>query len=168
MHLVPRPNGYVIFCDDIRQELGNKVSLSGVYGGEMLFPAETAFPIALPKLGVAISWSEALDCPYDELTFKLGMRRFDADIDKDDEVSFGETKLDARKAREDFHSVARPHLSKGTTSIHFMPAFVLAPFLIPFPGLLRVRLLRGDETWAVGALAIVVSAPSKEAVVKAD
>jgi hypothetical protein len=37
------------FCDDIRQEIGGKISLIGVYNGVMYVPQ---FPVTLPKLWV--------------------------------------------------------------------------------------------------------------------
>jgi hypothetical protein len=39
------------YCDDIRQEVGGKLSLIGCYSGEMLFPH---FPATLPKICVQI------------------------------------------------------------------------------------------------------------------
>lgn len=36
-----------IFCDDIRHEQNGKISLMGIYNGEMYVPA---FPITLPKI----------------------------------------------------------------------------------------------------------------------
>ena len=44
------PFGCTIFCDDIRTELFNKVSLMGVYGFELLLFGD--FPAVLPKLGI--------------------------------------------------------------------------------------------------------------------
>jgi hypothetical protein len=37
MTLLPSPDvwGYTIFCDDIREEIGGKVSLIGIYAGTM-------------------------------------------------------------------------------------------------------------------------------------
>ncbi len=46
------PIAYTIFCDDLRQEVGNKVSYMGVYQGMMFVPA---FPVALPKLCAAVT-----------------------------------------------------------------------------------------------------------------
>lgn len=37
------------FCDDIRQEVGGKISLIGVYNGVMYVPQ---FPVTLPKLWI--------------------------------------------------------------------------------------------------------------------
>src|SRR5271169_4391271 len=42
-----------IFCDDIREEVGGKLSFMGVYGADMAFPVPP--PIALLKMA-AIAW----------------------------------------------------------------------------------------------------------------
>ncbi|MEO3879295.1 DUF6941 family protein [Rheinheimera fenheensis] len=44
-----KPNITVLFCDDIRHELGGKVSLMGVYGSHLLVHT---LPVQLPKLAV--------------------------------------------------------------------------------------------------------------------
>jgi hypothetical protein len=43
---------YTIFCDDVRAEVGNKISYMGVYQGVMFVDA---FPLALPRLCVAVT-----------------------------------------------------------------------------------------------------------------
>lgn len=53
---------YGVYCDDIRQEVGNKQTLVGIYSGnELVF--DTPFPAILPKLCV----SAAFIYPKDEL-----------------------------------------------------------------------------------------------------
>jgi hypothetical protein len=44
-----RPQLEVVFCDDVRQEIGNKQSLIGVYSGDLLVKH---LPAVLPKLCV--------------------------------------------------------------------------------------------------------------------
>ena len=44
---------YAIICDDIRQEVGNKFSLIGIYLKEIIV---SKFPITLPKLCFAIEY----------------------------------------------------------------------------------------------------------------
>lgn len=44
---------YFIVCDDIRQELGNKLSFMGVYGDEIFVPS---FPFTFSQLSVAIKY----------------------------------------------------------------------------------------------------------------
>ena len=46
----------VIFCDDIRNEEGNKVSLMGVLGKQLLLNEETKLPARLPILSVYQRW----------------------------------------------------------------------------------------------------------------
>lgn len=43
---------YLILCDDIRQEVGNKVTLVGIYGNQIYVPK---FPFTFPKLCMQIS-----------------------------------------------------------------------------------------------------------------
>lgn len=46
---------FAILCDDIRQELGGKVSLMGIYGRDLVVPD---IPFMLPKLCLWISIKE--------------------------------------------------------------------------------------------------------------
>jgi hypothetical protein len=50
---IPEIYGYTIFCDDIRQEVGGKISFVGVYSGTMFVHGE--FPVTLPKFAFGIS-----------------------------------------------------------------------------------------------------------------
>jgi hypothetical protein len=46
-----KPYGTVIYCDDIRQEVGGKTSYMGIYAADMIIDA--AAPFTLPKLCIA-------------------------------------------------------------------------------------------------------------------
>ena len=52
------PFAVSIFCDDIRQEIGGKLSFMGVYYGAMYLPQ---FPILLPKFCVNVTFYEPKD-----------------------------------------------------------------------------------------------------------
>lgn len=45
----------VLFCEDIRQEVGGRVSLMGVLGSKLLVQG---FPLGFPKLCLFIEWGE--------------------------------------------------------------------------------------------------------------
>lgn len=45
--------GYSIFCDDIREELGGKISYMGVYNGALQVHSDA--PVSIPKLGIAMT-----------------------------------------------------------------------------------------------------------------
>lgn len=47
----------VLFCEDIRQEVGGKMSLMGVLGNKLLVPQ---FPLHMPKFCLFIEWAEQL------------------------------------------------------------------------------------------------------------
>ena len=48
------PVAFCIFCDDVRQEVGNKNSLMGIYNGLIVFAHEQQFPVAMPKFAISI------------------------------------------------------------------------------------------------------------------
>jgi hypothetical protein len=47
------PTGHVVFCDDIREEIGGKLTYVGVYKNSLLISAVA--PVTLPQLCAAIS-----------------------------------------------------------------------------------------------------------------
>lgn len=47
-----KPYGFVQFCDDIRHERGDKVTLVGVYQNEMVLDE---IPAIIPRLGISIN-----------------------------------------------------------------------------------------------------------------
>ena len=57
-----------IFCDDIRQEVGNKISYIGCYVGQMIV---SQFPIVLPKFCVMMGASTPESSPFKQLKFRL-------------------------------------------------------------------------------------------------
>src|SRR5215472_6476318 len=80
------PIGKVIFCDDIRSEIGNKISLIGIYTNSIIIPAEVQFPVTLAKLGIAIFWYEPVDDYSDEITFRASLAPLDAKPDHEGPV----------------------------------------------------------------------------------
>jgi len=66
-------SGHVIFCDDIRNEVGGKTTYVGCYKGGL--HAESSLPFTLPKLCVIIIWTQTLDeqrLPVDVAIFLPG------------------------------------------------------------------------------------------------
>ena len=58
----------VQYCDDVRPELGNKVSLMGCYGPSMLL---TSFPAVLPKLCAHVKVYAPTDRPFAKLAIRI-------------------------------------------------------------------------------------------------
>ena len=61
---------HATYCDDIRQEVGGKLTLVGVYNGSLLVPS---FPVVLPKLCLALQVVTAVSEPLKDLTFRVLM-----------------------------------------------------------------------------------------------
>jgi hypothetical protein len=59
---------HAIFCDDIRQEVGNKQSYMGVYISEMILPS---LPFILQKLCCQVSVVTPIERPFQKLVFRL-------------------------------------------------------------------------------------------------
>jgi hypothetical protein len=56
------------FCDDIRYEVGNKYSMTGVYSSSLIV---LDAPTVLPKLCCVISCYTGLDQPFQSLSFRV-------------------------------------------------------------------------------------------------
>ncbi|MGH8243004.1 MAG: DUF6941 family protein [Steroidobacteraceae bacterium] len=78
------------FCDDVRQEIGNKFSLMGCYGADLYVPA---FPITLPKLCVFVHVRTVRATPFQRLTLRLmrGREVLSELVANPDKLNTGET-----------------------------------------------------------------------------
>jgi hypothetical protein len=56
------------FCDDVRQEAGNKYSLMGCYSTDLLMPA---FPFTLPKFCVQVKILTPVEKPFEKLAIRI-------------------------------------------------------------------------------------------------
>ena len=59
---------HTLWCDDIRQEIGNKPSFMGVYTGRIVLGE---LPAVLPRLGVFTWVNTPIDRPFKQLTLRL-------------------------------------------------------------------------------------------------
>jgi hypothetical protein len=56
---------HAVYCDDIRQEVGGKITLVGIYTGQCLVPS---IPCALPKLCAVLNFSATRADPITAIT----------------------------------------------------------------------------------------------------
>ena len=61
-------NVFTIFSDDVRHEIGGKISYIGVYAGKMLLPA---FPAVLSKLCLTVKITTPISKPFEKLNVKI-------------------------------------------------------------------------------------------------
>lgn len=59
---------YCIFSDDIRQEIGNKTSLIGIYANDIVLSGE--LPLTVPRLCMSLTVRTAKDCPMENLSVR--------------------------------------------------------------------------------------------------
>lgn len=108
----------VIYCDDIRQEVGQKHSLMGVYSGDMVI---SGFPAVLPKLCIAVTVVTAIEDPIETLQINIFQDGIDEPIISTETIT------------------PPPNLERDDSTLlmaHFM--FSLSPFQIEKESKLRV------------------------------
>ncbi len=134
----------VIYCDDIRQEVGSKVSYMGIYAGELSVPAA---PVVLPKLCVIAKLSTPVDDAFDSVDVRIYA------------VKGGEeTPLLATGPVPVPQTADLTANGETRTVVQFQ--FMLSPFHITEDILLRVKAFTGrEELWGSSALRIRVSQP---------
>jgi hypothetical protein len=113
----------VIYADDLRQEIGGKITIIGMYQSQMLVEA---FPITLPKLAVLITAVTPVDQPFGEFSLQLM---------KDDEIL---QSLDLDLTDEE--TVGPSTIQEGATTREFNFANIISPLQLDGPCKLRVRL----------------------------
>lgn len=135
------PFGYAIFCDDIRQEIGNKISLMGLYSGVAVFDAE--FPVTIPKLCIAINFVLGLEDERRAVKIKV----LSANADEESLIIDGELPVEAIENE-------MPPPGVDAKRLHAVVHIVLSPFVIEKPGLIKVRAYYGDDEYKLGSLEV--------------
>ena len=133
------------FCDDIRHEVGKKISLIGVYGADLNVPV---VPAMIPKL-----------CIFIQLCSDVG-QRFDEDIEL--RVLVDDTVISTATQQ----SGSKESSTKNPSSFHKITSqIIMSPFLIEKESTLRVRAFYKGVEYKAAALRIrAQSASSSEPV----
>tara|TARA_R110001592_G_scaffold294808_2_gene564653 strand:+ start:82 stop:495 length:414 start_codon:yes stop_codon:yes gene_type:complete len=113
---------YSIICDDIRHEVGDKISLMGCYSGVMYV---NAFPASLPKLGAYTR----ISTDYNDLIKSLSVRFY-----------FGKKLLG--QINGDLSEIKPEKIGDKST---YQLAMVCGPIKLEQPGELRVEIETGDD-----------------------
>jgi hypothetical protein len=143
--------GFVTFCDDIRQELGGKITLVGCYTGEMTVHGEP--PATLAKLGL----QARLVFPAQIAPKKIDVR---VDFVPGDETLF-EATLDIPEG-EHKKALGRVEPDGTGDEAHFVliQHTILSPLEIRGEGRIRVRAVVDGETVKLGSLRVRFDAPA--------
>ncbi|MDO3524525.1 hypothetical protein [Ralstonia pseudosolanacearum] len=135
-------HAYCHFCDDIRYEVGNKVSAMGMYSGELLVQD---IPATLPKFCVLAFCSTAREKPFKSLGIRLEMGGVviqELELPSEALVSFVKD-ADSRDDPSD-------PFKKYSLGSHIM----VAPFHIASEGTLTVTVIADKDEMVAGKLRI--------------
>ncbi len=133
-----------IFCDDIRNEVGNKISFMGCYQGELFVPSA---PIALAKLCVYVTLMTPIARPVRSLVFK---------VLQDDDKELARIEI-PDEALQNGKLVAEGSATRAGLNA----AMVFSPFLIEKSSILRVLAVT-EEGEVVGPRLLVKIQPQME------
>jgi len=90
---------HTVWCDDVRMEAGNKMSLMGVYSSEMLVPS---FPFVIDKLCLSCKSSTDIKKPFQRLKIVVTKDKdLVAEVDLTESLSQGSAKIaNTRNAKD--------------------------------------------------------------------
>jgi hypothetical protein len=147
-----RRYGYSIFCDDIRNEPGGKLSFIGCYNGVIFVPPK--FPSVLSRFCIHIHIFSPATEPYSSIVAKC--------YAPGDDKPLVEEVIEPPKMEEQLQLVA--HLERDPTAPLFIVAgtsLIFSPLHLRGPGLLRVRAVVDgvDEELQLGSLRVASKAP---------
>jgi hypothetical protein len=137
------PYGITIFSDDLRHELHGKITLVGMYGGELLLYTE--LPTLLPKLCILVQARLPLS-EFKSLKILVYVPWLD---DKEPLLSQDIFPLFATAQPL---PVGAPEAELQILSINY--PIVFSPFLIQSEGLIKVRIEADDKIIKAGTLKI--------------
>lgn len=146
----PEAWGYTIFCDDIRAEVGGKLTYVGCYmGGRMLVPGP--FPFTLQKLALSVTYSQK----FGEVVHPNFWIFFPGDAEDKPSLVIEVPQEASEKAFEDSKELAKK-LGSHTGVAVGQFYFALTGTVIQRPGLIRVRAVRDDQLVRLGTLEILL------------
>jgi hypothetical protein len=139
----------VLYCDDIRNEIGGKLSFMGVYNADIAFPS---FPAALQKL-----------CAYVTLKFKRESlpKQSVHIVFRNDEVTLAELKIDEKTLSGAKVPEPDPNVADVDRSLVMAFAFEITPLLVGKEGHLRARAYIDGEEIKGNALRLRAATPGE-------
>jgi hypothetical protein len=151
MKLRPTPEtfGHAIFCDDIRMEVGNKLTYAGCYFGVMFLNSD--FPATISRFCVAVEYSQRREKVILPIKFVIFLP---GDPEDKPSIEFGLPAEVNEKVLEDMK--ANTIALGGSPDIATFSAQIgIGGLSIAQPGAIKVRAVRGDELVRLGTLRIM-------------
>jgi hypothetical protein len=142
--------GYTLFCDDIREEVGNKLTYLGTYAGRFM---HDKFPFVLPKIALGIVYYQR--CNKVVLPIRYWIFLPGDTVEKPSIVQDHPREKSQDLIKEGAVLAARLGTNAAFTTTHSQLSLVDVP--IRQPGLIRVRAVRGEELIRLGTLEIALA-----------
>lgn len=142
---------HATYCDDIRQEVGNKRSIIGIYSATLYVPS---LPAILPKLCIAVVAVTPTANPFKSVTIRILI----------DDAVFAEHKIDESQLQVQQTSFSNQEDVDNNLINQFHFAIQVAPFQIEKAMLVRTRVIADGEELKAGGLRIELmpSEPKRE------
>lgn len=137
--------GHALFADDLRSEVGGKISIMGIYQIDMLFPTE--FPITLAKLAIVIRYFEERDAFTEDLALTVRVPGAEEPL------------LTSTIHRKDISVPSYPYKdtvpeAERDLQLSFEIPILLSPVVIQKEGFMTVQMQVGETTTRLGRLMI--------------
>lgn len=136
---------FVEFCDDVRHEIGNKYSLMGCYGSELIL---SDVPAILPKLCILVRAATPLDRLFKRLVFR---------VSSSDRLLL-EANAELEKLTREHLSDLLPLATRGIATAFFE----LSPFAVPEEMTLKVEAETEEGVLIAGTLRVRKALKSAE------
>jgi hypothetical protein len=141
--------GYTLFCDDIREEVGDKLTYVGTYAGRI---THDKFPFVLPKIALGIVYYQRCNKVVLPIRYWIFLP---GDTEKPSLVQGHPPDKSQDLIKEAAVLAARLGTNAAFTTTHSQLSLVDVP--IREPGLIRVRAVRGDKLIRLGTLEIALA-----------
>lgn len=142
----PTPFGYVIFCDDVRNEVDGKTTIVGAYGADIVFGIP--LPVTLGKFAMVVKYFELPKESSDPIKIEV---YFPGDAEDAPSVA-------ANLPAEEMRNMPLPKGADNEDArIGASFNMVFPPFTILKEGYIRVRAVRGDDVIKLGRLRVTTT-----------
>lgn len=151
---MPQKSVTAIYCDDIRNEVGGKLSFMGVYSADMYLPG---FPVTLPKLCVFVTVKiPHNEYPKDQVKIQIVEGKNELSLIELDELSLEQNRPQAQESNQE--SDIESNLEEKSFALSV--GFTLSPFQLQAPTNLKVRAyVDGEE---IKANSLKIRLPNEE------
>jgi hypothetical protein len=144
----PDVYGYTIFCDDIRVEVGGKLTYVGAYQGTMV--VQGTFPLLLPKFAMHFVYMQRrpnIVPPTKIIVVTPGT------TEEDPAIGIEIPEAAALQAITNSETLAG--IGTETAYAAMQGPIMLTNFVIAEPGIVKVRAIRGDQFIRLGSLRVL-------------